>query len=197
MSINKSIIPLYRCINSLSYPFIVSHYHDHNERYDPGKWSGGPAEICQNLSVPQLTGMTGLQLTQLLLQLLGEASGQLSEISTGRHVASSWWSVQTLTCHDVRDSASVGCVQWYDNSSKSPGELNNPLRGLPLLSLYPSRHVYPRSRSLDMVLWLTPKSTATSRFFNPASKWPMALARSKLDNFTIFSDQHVKVSFNP
>ena len=58
-----------------------------------------------------------------------------------------------------------------------------------------------RRRRLDMVLWLTvtPKNTATSCCFHPASKWPMALARSTLDNFTIFTvtDQHVKVSFNP
>ena len=64
-------------------------------------------------------------------------------------------------CHDVRDSASVGCVQWCDDSSKSPGELNDPLlsvviRGSHLL-------VYP----------------------------------SHQGHFTIFTDQDVKVSFNP
>ena len=75
---------------------------------------------------PQLTGKAGHQWTQLLLQLLGDASGQLSGISTGKHVADSWWSVQTPACHDVRDSASVSCVQWCDDSSKSPGELNDP-----------------------------------------------------------------------
>ena len=40
----------------------------------------------------------------------GEASGQLSGISTGKHVAGSWWSVQTPACYDVRDRASVGRV---------------------------------------------------------------------------------------
>ena len=31
-------------------PLIVSEYHDHNEKYGAERW--GPAEICQNLSVP-------------------------------------------------------------------------------------------------------------------------------------------------
>ena len=46
-----------------------------------------------------------------------------------------------------------------------------------------------RRRSLDMVLWLAPKSTATCPCFHPTSKWPMALAWSTLDNFNIFTDQ--------
>ena len=65
----------------------------------------GPAEICQNLSAPQLTGKAGHQWTQLLLHLLGEASGQHSGMSTEKRVADSWWSVQTPACHDVRESA--------------------------------------------------------------------------------------------
>ena len=50
------------------------------------------------------------------------------------------------------------------------------IRGLPLLGLsFTSCVSLYRSRSLDMVLWLTPKSTAKSRCFHQASKWPMAL----------------------
>ena len=122
--------------------------------------------------------------------------------STGKHVADSWWYVHTLACHDVRDSASVGCVQWCHDSSKSTARrferstLSVVIRGLPLFGLSCTSCVsLYRSRSLDMVLWLTTKSTATSRCFHPASKWPMALARSTLDNFTIFTDQHVCESF--
>ena len=134
--------------------------------------------ILSDNSEPQLTGKTGYQWTQLLLQLLGEVSGQLSGISTGKHVAGSWWSVQrlqTLAFHDVRDSSSAGCVQWCDDSSKSPGELNDPLlsvviRGLPLLVT----SCVSRSCRLDMVLWLTLKSTATSRCLHLASNLLMA-----------------------
>ena len=60
-------------------------------------------------------------------------------VSTGKHVSGSWWSVQPPASHDVRDSASVGSVQWCDDSSKSC-ELNDPLlsvviRGRPRFGL--------------------------------------------------------------
>ena len=158
-------------------PLIVSHYLDHNERYGPEKRGGVQqkfAKISQSVLIVSHRSQAGHQWTQLLLQVLGEASGQLSWISTGKHVASSWWSVQTPACHDVRDSASVGCVQWCDDSSKSPGELNNPLlsvviRGLPLFGISftsgttsPSLlttmwkfRLTPRTRVQNCTIWLT------------------------------------------
>ena len=91
-------------------------------------------------SESQLTVQTGHQWIQLLLQLLGEASVQLSGFSTGKHVAGSWWtwwSVQTPACHAIRNSASVGCVQWCDDSSVSRrierSTLSVVIHGLPLL----------------------------------------------------------------
>ena len=57
----------------------------------------------------------------------------------------------------IRHSASAGYMQWCDDSSKSPGELNDPLsvviRGLPFLCLFfmSCISLYLR-RSLDMVL---------------------------------------------
>ena len=83
----------------------------------------------------------------MLLQLLGETSWQISGISTGKRVAGSWWSVHTPACHDVRDSTSVGCMQWCDDSSKSPGEFNDPLcmwwYVVSHFLAYPACHVYP------------------------------------------------------
>ena len=65
-------------------------------------------------SEPHLTGKSGHHWSQLLLQLLGEASEQLSGICRFMVVCTD------TACHDVRDSASVGCAQWCDDSSKSP-----------------------------------------------------------------------------
>ena len=82
--------------------------------------------------------------------------------------AGSWWSVQTPACHDVRDSASVGCVQWCDDSSKSPGELNDPflyvvIRGLPLFG--PSFTSGTTSPSLLTKMWKF-RSTPRTRVQN-------------------------------
>ena len=105
-----------------------------------------PKSLIAN-SETHLTGRTGHQWTQLLLQLLAEASEQLSGISTWKHVTGSWWSVQTPACHYVRDSASVGRVQWCDDSSKSSGVLDDPLclwwYVVSHFLAYPSRHQHP------------------------------------------------------
>ena len=64
---------------------------------------------------------------------------------------------------------------------------------------YPSRHVYP---CIGAAVWIWysdwhRRVSQPSCCFHPASKWPMALARSTLDNFTIFTYQHVKSFLQP
>ena len=166
MFINRPILPFYRCINSLSY-----------------------VTYCVPISLSQR-------------KIRPEKRGVTPAVSTGKHVAGSWWCVQTPACHDVWHSASVRLRVVMRRFLKVVRRIERPtlsvvIHGLPLLGLsFTSCVSLYRSRSLDMILRLTLKSTATSRCFHPASKWPMALDRSTLDNFTIFTDQYVKVVQN-
>ena len=154
-----------------------------------GREVGSSRNLPKSLSAnseTQLTGKTGHQWTQLLLQLLGGASGQLSGISNGKHVTGSWWSVQTPACHNVRDSACVGGVQWCDDSSKSPGVLKDPL--CLWWYLYVEITWFPISWPFRTILHVmcipvsehqfeygTLTHTDEYRCFHPASKWSMAV----------------------
>ena len=84
--INKPSVPFYRYINSLPYAIMIKANYM-AQRREVGSSRNLPKSLCANYSEPQLTGKTGHQWTQLLLQLLGEASVQLSGISSGKHVA--------------------------------------------------------------------------------------------------------------
>ena len=102
--INKPIVPLYMCIHSLSYTTLILC----SNIMITAKYMARRREVGSRRNFPKSLS------AQLLLQLLGEAAGQLSGISTGKHVAGSSWYVQTPACHDVRDSPSVRlrAVMW-------------------------------------------------------------------------------------
>ena len=168
---------------------------DMARRREVGSSRNLPKSLGAN-SEPQLTARLVInELNCYSSCYVGEASGQLSGISTGKHVAGSWWSVQTHACHDVRDSASVGCVQWCDDSSKSPGELNDPL--CLWWYVYVEITWFPTSWPIRTILHVMCIPVSEKQVEYGTLTDTEEYRNIMLLPSTIFTDQHVKVSFNP